>query len=65
MNTKAAVNFVLKHRKDAEGKAFTKYSLAMSVGAAPISIDQWLRRTKMGPEYRAIFYSKFGVTIDA
>lgn len=64
MKTKAAVNFVLKHRKDAKGKPFTKYSLAMELGAAPVSVDQWLRRTKMGPEYRSIFYSKFGVTIN-
>ena len=65
MKTKTAVNFVLKHRKDSNGKPFTKYSLAMEVGAAPVSVDQWLKRTTMGSQYRDIFLAKFGVTIDA
>jgi hypothetical protein len=64
MKTKTAVNFVLKHRKDAQGNPYTKYKLAMEIGAAPVSIDQWLRRTKMGPEYKEIFKRKFGVIID-
>lgn len=65
MRTKTAVNYVLNHKLDSNGNKFTKYSLAMEVGAAPISIDQWLKRTKMGPEYRALFLKKFGVTIGA
>lgn len=64
MKTKTAVNFVLKHRKDAEGKPYTKYKLAMEVGAAPVSIDQWLKRTKMGNQYKAIFLKLYGVVID-
>jgi hypothetical protein len=63
VKTKSAVSYVLKHRKDAEGNAMTKYRLAMELGAAPVSVDQWLRRTKMGEQYRNVFYKKFGVLI--
>lgn len=64
MNTKTAVNFVMKHRKDSNGNSFTKYSLAKEVGCESTSIYQWMRRTKMGPEYREIFRRKFGVIIN-
>tara|TARA_R110000796_G_scaffold62616_1_gene144370 strand:- start:2407 stop:2604 length:198 start_codon:yes stop_codon:yes gene_type:complete len=64
MKTKTAVNFVLKHRKDAEGKALTKYRLSSMMGSAPISVDQWLKRTKMGEQYKAIFLKLFGVQIN-
>jgi hypothetical protein len=34
------------------------------MGSAPISVDQWLKRTKMGEQYRAIFLKLFGVQIN-
>lgn len=58
MKTKTAVNFVLKHR------GLTKYALAQELGCAPVSIDQWLKRTRMSKAYAEVFYKKFKVTID-
>lgn len=57
MKTKAAVNFVLKRHN------LTKYALAKQLGAAPPSVDQWLRRTRMSKAYALKFYSLFKVQI--
>lgn len=64
MKTKTAVAYILKHRKDAEGNTMTKYRLAKELGAAPVSVDQWLRRTKMSDQYKSIFFSKFKIQIN-
>lgn len=41
MQTKEAVSFVLN------AKGLTKYALAKSLGSAPVSVNQWLRGTRM------------------
>lgn len=57
MKTKTAVNFVLKNQN------ITKYALAQQLGAAPPSIDQWLRRTRMSKAYALKFYHLFKIQI--
>ncbi len=58
MRTKAAVSFVLKRH------GLTKYALAQSLGCAPVSIDQWLKRTRMSKAYAEIFYKKYKVVVN-
>ena len=58
MRTKTAVAHVLKH------KGLTKYALAQELGCAPVSIDQWLKRTRMSRAYAEIFYKKFKVQVN-
>ena len=58
MNTKEAVQKVL------DDNNFSKYELAQRLTCAPVSIDQWLRGTKMSIGYRNIFLDKFGVEIN-
>lgn len=57
MNTKEAVAFVLEDRK------ITKYRLAMSLGAHPTSVYQWLRNTRMSEAYAEVFYKEYGIEI--
>lgn len=57
MKTKQAVAFVLKHH------GLTKYALAQSLGCAPVSIDQWLGRTRMSRAYANRFYQLYKVQV--
>ena len=57
MNTKEAVTFVLEDRK------ITKYRLAMSLGANPTSVYQWLRNTTMSKAYADVFFRVYGIEI--
>jgi len=57
MKTKQAVKFVLQH------EGFTKYALAQKLGCAPVSIDQWLKRTRMSKAYAAKFYQTFKIMV--
>lgn len=57
MKTKQAVAFILKHR------GLTKYRMSQDIGCAPVSVDQWLKRTRMGKQYAAKFYSLYKVEI--
>ena len=57
MTTKEAIESMLV-------QDMTKYQLAKTMGCAPISINQWLRGTKMSDYYRHIFYKRFGIEID-
>ena len=57
MNTKTAVRYIL------DSQNLTKYGLAMSLGAAPPSVDQWLRGTKMSKSYKDIVMELYKVEI--
>lgn len=57
MNTKTAVRYIL------DSKNITKYGLAMSLGAAPPSVDQWLTGTKMSKPYKDIVRDIYKVEI--
>ena len=57
MKTKQAVSHVLKH------ESLTKYALAQSLGCAPISIDQWLKRTRMSKAYATRFYQLYKIQV--
>ena len=57
MKTKVAVAFVLKRHK------LSKYALAQQMGAAPPSIDQWLKKTRMSKAYAEKFYELYKVQI--
>lgn len=57
MKTKTAVAHVLKHN------GLTKYALAMELGCAPVSVDQWLKRTRMSKAYANKFFKLYKVVI--
>lgn len=57
MKTKVAVAYVLKHHN------MSMYALAMQMGAAPPSVSQWLKRTRMSKAYAKIFYELYKVQI--
>ena len=57
MKTKTAVAHVLKHYR------LSKYALAMSMGATPPSVEQWLRRTRMSKPYADKFYTLYKIQI--
>lgn len=57
MKTKQAVAHVLKHY------SLSKYALAQQLGCAPVSIDQWLRRTRMSKGYAVTFYNHYKIKI--
>ena len=58
MKTKDAVSTVLA------GGKLTKYRMSQDLGCAPVLIDYWLLKTKMGPAYRKLFNKLYGVEID-
>lgn len=57
MKTKQAINFILKH------EGLTKYALAQRLGCAPVSIDQWLKRTRMSKAYAKLVLKHFGIIV--
>ena len=58
MNTKEAVTFVL------ETEGLSKYALAKSLDAYPISVNQWLRGTRMSEPFAELFEELYGIKID-
>lgn len=58
MTTKEAVAFVLTFHE------LTKYRLAMTLGAQPPSVGQWLRSTKMSKAYAAEFEKQFKIKVE-
>ena len=58
MKTKEAVEHVLAT------KGLSKYALAQSLGAYPISVNQWLRGTRMSEPFAEQFEEIYGITID-
>lgn len=58
MKTKQAVQLVL------DTKGLSKYALAQSLGAYPISVNQWLRGTRMSQPFADKFEELYGITID-
>ena len=56
MTTQDAITKVLETR--------TKYRVSQDLGCAPILVSYWLKGTKMGAQYRSIFNSVYGITID-
>ena len=58
MTTNQAIEYLLRTY------GWSKYKLAQRIGCAPVSIDQWLKGTKMGAQYRAIVKRKFGVEVN-
>lgn len=57
MNTQQAVAFVL------EMHDITKYRLAQQMSAAPVSVNQWLKGTKMSPANIKLFNDLYNVEI--
>jgi len=57
MDTKAAVEEVLD-------TGLSKYALAKALGCFPVSVNQWLRGTKMSDKYSDKFTELYGITID-
>lgn len=58
MTTKEAVELIL------EANQYSKYRLAQIMGCAPTLVDFWLRKTKMGEQYKSKFEDLFGIKID-
>lgn len=58
MQTKEAVQFVLG------SKGLTKYALAKSLNAAPVSVNQWLRGTRMSATKAALFKKLYFIEIE-
>lgn len=58
MTTEQAITYLLNTLN------CSKYELAQRIGCAPVSINQWLRGTKMGPQYRKELNERFGVVVD-
>lgn len=58
MQTKEAVEFVLK------AKGLTKYALAKSLNAAPVSVNQWLRGTRMSVSKAKLFKQLYLIDIE-
>lgn len=58
MTTAQAVNYVLVR------EGLSKYRLAKILGCAPVSVNQWLRGTKMSDFYKHSMFNTFGVKID-
>lgn len=56
MTTQDAITKVLETR--------TKYRVSQDLGCAPILVSYWLVHTKMGREYRDLFKTVYGITID-
>ena len=57
MITADAVNKVLQE------KGLSKYRMAMDMGAAPPSVYQWAKGTKMSPYYASKFEELYGIGI--
>lgn len=57
MTTKEAIEHELS-------KGITKYRIAQLLHCAPVSVNQWLRGTKMSDMYKDKFKEVFGVEID-
>lgn len=58
MQTKEAVAFVL------ESKKLSKYALAKSLNSAPVSVNQWLRGTRMSLAKAELFKQLYIVEIE-
>lgn len=58
MQTKEAVEFVLN------AKGLTKYALAKSLKAAPVSVNQWLRGTRMSAPKALLFKKLYLIEIE-
>lgn len=58
MQTKEAVEFVLN------AKGLTKYALAKSLGVAPVSVNQWLRGTRMSASKAMLFKELYFIEIE-
>lgn len=58
MQTKEAVEFVLN------AKGLTKYALAKSLNAAPVSVNQWLRGTRMSASKAKLFKKLYFIEIE-
>ena len=57
MTTTEAINSILTSGR-------TKYSVAKELGCHPVSINQWLRGTKMSKEYADKVVELHGIKID-
>lgn len=58
MQTKEAIEFVLNT------KTITKYALAKSLGVAPVSVNQWLRGTRMSASKAELFKKVYLIEIE-
>ncbi len=58
MQTKEAVEFVLN------AKGLTKYALAKSLKSAPVSVNQWLRGTRMSASKAMLFKQLYFIEIE-
>lgn len=58
MQTKEAIEFVLNT------KGLTKYALAKSLGVAPVSVNQWLRGTRMSTAVAKRFRILYTIDIE-
>jgi len=58
MQTKEAVEFVLN------AKGLTKYALAKSLKSAPVSVNQWLRGTRMSTSKAMLFKKLYFIEIE-
>jgi len=55
--TKEAIQFII------DTKGFTKYRIAMQLGASAVSVSQWLNNTRMSTPYARIIYKLYNITI--
>ena len=58
MQTKEAVEYVLN------AKGLTKYALAKSLKSAPVSVNQWLRGTRMSASKAMLFKKLYFIEIE-
>ena len=58
MNTKRAVQWALGHH------GLSKYAFAKSLGAYPVSVNQWLRGTRMSEAFADKFEESYGIKIN-
>lgn len=58
MQTKEAVEFILA------SKGLTKYALAKSLRVAPVSVNQWLRGTRMSTAVAERFKTLYIINIE-
>jgi len=58
MKTSEAVKYVLSKY------SLSKYRMAQDLGCAPTLVNYWLKSTRMGGQYRALFNKLYGVEID-